>query len=69
MKFVVCKYLAAVGNQLNSDRLHEELGFVINICSSISISRAKTKKNPKPQNKHTNSFETLLAAFLKPYLT
>jgi len=46
MKFVVHKYSAAVGSLSKSDRPHEELCFVINICSSINISRAKTLKQP-----------------------
>lgn len=49
MKFVVHKYFAAVGRQSNSDTLCEELGFVINICNSINMSRDKTfflKKTP-----------------------
>lgn len=42
MSFVVHKYLVAVGSQSNDDGLHEELGFVINVCNGINISRAKT---------------------------
>lgn len=61
MKFVIHKYLSAVGSQSVTDFRRKWVWSLI--FATINISRAKTFK------KHnTNTFETLLAAFLKSYL-